>query len=230
MSGSSSPHSDRRQVHEELRWQTVVGWSVTCDLPRAAGSASRYLPACGAIDDACEAPARSDHCACRTSHYQGTCDGARTRSRRAPRRSGPHERRPGARKCAVAIRDARAQLLRRTGLAPLRRLDSSASCGWWSRCSGESLVSGRLLAPRRISYGGTSLTDTLWTTGAAAIIGLLGALAIGRLLAGFLVGTSAHDPLSLVVAVAITVCAGGIGCLLAAQGAARTSSAEALRN
>ena len=77
---------------------------------------------------------------------------------------------------------------------------------------------------------GHVLTDALWTTGAAAIIGVLGALAIGRLLAGFLVGTSAHDPISLVVAVAITVCAGGIGCLLAAQGAARTSPAEALRN
>lgn len=74
------------------------------------------------------------------------------------------------------------------------------------------------------------LRDAVWTTSAATIVGVLGALAAGRVLEGFLVGTSAHDPLSLVGAAAITVCAGGIGCLLAAQGAARTDSTEALRD
>ncbi len=74
------------------------------------------------------------------------------------------------------------------------------------------------------------LSDVLWTTAAATFIGILGALAVGRLLAGFLVGTSAHDPLSLIVAAAITLSGGAIGCLLAAQGAARTRPAEALRN
>ena len=74
------------------------------------------------------------------------------------------------------------------------------------------------------------LRDALWTTSAATIVGVLGALATGRVLEGVLVGASAHDPLSLVGAAAITVCAGGIGCLLAAQGAARTGPTEALRD
>jgi hypothetical protein len=74
------------------------------------------------------------------------------------------------------------------------------------------------------------LRDALWTTSAATIVGVLGALAVGRVLEGFLVGTSAHDPLSLAGAAAVTVCAGGIGCLLAAQGAARTGPSEALRD
>ena len=74
------------------------------------------------------------------------------------------------------------------------------------------------------------LRDALWTTSAATIVGVLGALAVGRVLEGFLVGTSAYDPLSLVGAAAVTVCAGGIGCLLAAQGAARTGPTEALRD
>jgi putative ABC transport system permease protein len=74
------------------------------------------------------------------------------------------------------------------------------------------------------------LSDALWTTSAATIVGILGALAVGRVLEGFLVGTAAHDPLSLIGAAAITVCAGGIGCLLAAQGAARTGPTEALRD
>jgi hypothetical protein len=41
-------------------------------------------------------------------------------------------------------------------------------------------------------------------------------------LGGLPVNTSAHDPVWLAGAAALTLCAGGIGCLLAAQGAART--------
>ena len=74
------------------------------------------------------------------------------------------------------------------------------------------------------------LTDALWTTSAATVVGVLGALAVGRVLAGLLVGTSAHDPVSLAGAAAVTLCAGAIGCVLAAQGAARTSPADALRD
>ena len=74
------------------------------------------------------------------------------------------------------------------------------------------------------------LRDALWTTSAATIVGVLGALVVGRFLEGFLVGTSAHDPLSLVSAAATTVCAGAVGCLLAAQGAARTGPTGALRD
>src|SRR4030095_11548160 len=76
-------------------------------------------------------------------------------------------------------------------------------------------------SPNRLR--GHVLRDALWTTSAATTVGLLGALAVGRVLAGLLVGTSAHDPLSLVGAAGITLCAGGIGCLLAAHGPARTS-------
>jgi ABC-type antimicrobial peptide transport system permease subunit len=74
------------------------------------------------------------------------------------------------------------------------------------------------------------LGDAFWTTSAATIVGVLAALAIGRMLEGFLVGTPAHDPLSLLGAAGITVCAGCIGCLLAARGAARSGPTEALRN
>jgi predicted permease len=74
------------------------------------------------------------------------------------------------------------------------------------------------------------LAGALSTTSAATFVGVLAALAVGRLLAGFLVGTPAHDPVSLVGAAAITICAGTVGCLLAANGAARTSPTDALRD
>jgi predicted permease len=74
------------------------------------------------------------------------------------------------------------------------------------------------------------LRDALWTISGGLVLGVLGALAVGRVLAGLLVDTSAHDPVSLAGAAAVTLCAGGIGCLLAAQGAARTSPADALRD
>jgi hypothetical protein len=73
------------------------------------------------------------------------------------------------------------------------------------------------------------LRDALWTTSSATIAGVLGTLAVGRVLEGFLVGTSARDPLSLVGAAVLTVCAGGIGCLLAARGAG-TGPGDALRD
>ncbi len=74
------------------------------------------------------------------------------------------------------------------------------------------------------------LRDALWTTATATSVGIIGALTLGRVLEGFLVGASPHDPFSLLGAAAITICAGGIGCLLAAQGAARTGPIEALRD
>ena len=74
------------------------------------------------------------------------------------------------------------------------------------------------------------LTDALRTTCAATVVGVLLALACGRVLAGLLVETAAHDPFSLAGAAAVTLCAGGIGCLVAAQGAARTNPADALRD
>jgi hypothetical protein len=74
------------------------------------------------------------------------------------------------------------------------------------------------------------LADALRTTGTATLLGVLGALAMSRVLAGLLVGVSPHDPLSLAGAATVTLCAGSLGCLLAARRAARTSPADALRH
>jgi putative ABC transport system permease protein len=74
------------------------------------------------------------------------------------------------------------------------------------------------------------LTDARWITSEATVVGVLVALAVGRALAGLLVGTPAHDPVSVAGAAAVTLCAAGIGCLLAAQGAARISPADALHD
>ena len=73
------------------------------------------------------------------------------------------------------------------------------------------------------------LTDASWTISAATVVGVLGALAIGRGLGGLLVGTSAHDPVSLAGAAAVTIAAGSIGCLLAVRGVVRITPADALR-
>jgi putative ABC transport system permease protein len=102
-------------------------------------------------------------------------------------------------------------------------------------------LAGRAMQPRelgiRAALGATPsqlrrhvLSDALWTASAATIVGVPGALAVGRVLAAFLVGTSANDTIALAGAAAVTVCGGGIGCYLAAQGAARTSPADALRD
>jgi predicted permease len=74
------------------------------------------------------------------------------------------------------------------------------------------------------------LADAAWTAGVATLAGLLGALALGRAVAGFLVGTTAHDALSLIAAVTVTLGACAGGCLLAARGASRISPADALRD
>ena len=74
------------------------------------------------------------------------------------------------------------------------------------------------------------LVDALWTGGAATMVGVLAALAFGRGVAAFLVGTSAHDPASLLAAAGITFAAGVAGCLLAARGATRVDPADALRD
>ena len=73
------------------------------------------------------------------------------------------------------------------------------------------------------------LVDALWTGGAATTVGVLAALALAQSLTGFLVGTPARDPVSLLTAAAITFGAGLLGCLAAAHGAARVGPAEALR-
>jgi putative ABC transport system permease protein len=74
------------------------------------------------------------------------------------------------------------------------------------------------------------LAGAMWTAGAATIAGFAGALVLGRAVGGVLVGTSAHDAISLAAAAAITLGAGAAGCLLAARGATRISPADALRD
>jgi putative ABC transport system permease protein len=74
------------------------------------------------------------------------------------------------------------------------------------------------------------IADAMWTGGVATLLGLASALALGRAVAGFLVGTPAHDMVSLAAAVAITLGAGTAGCLLAARGATRISPAHALHD
>jgi putative ABC transport system permease protein len=75
-----------------------------------------------------------------------------------------------------------------------------------------------------------ALRDALWTGGVATIVGVAGALAAGRTVAGVLVGTPAPDALSLIAAAAIAVGAGAVGCVLAANGAARVNPADAMRD
>ena len=74
------------------------------------------------------------------------------------------------------------------------------------------------------------LVDALWTGGAATVVGVLAAVALAQNLAGFLVGTSAHDPVSLLAAAALTFGAGTVASLLAARGAARINPSEVMRD
>jgi hypothetical protein len=74
------------------------------------------------------------------------------------------------------------------------------------------------------------LADAMWTGGIATLSGVLGALAIGRLVSSFLVGISAYDATSLTAAAVITFGAGIAGCLLAAHGAAHISPVDAMRD
>jgi predicted permease len=74
------------------------------------------------------------------------------------------------------------------------------------------------------------LADAVWTGAAATAIGVLVALVLGQSLAGFVVGTTAHDPLSLTAAALVTFGAGAIGAVFAAHGVARISPIDALRD
>jgi hypothetical protein len=74
------------------------------------------------------------------------------------------------------------------------------------------------------------LAEALWTAGGATVVGIAGALAVGRALQGFLVDTSPYDATSLLAAALITAGAGVAGCLLASHGAARANPVEALRD
>jgi predicted permease len=74
------------------------------------------------------------------------------------------------------------------------------------------------------------LTDAVWTGAAATAIGVVAALFLGQSVAGFVLGTTAHDPLSLTAAALVTFGTGVVGAVLAADGAARISPIDALRD
>jgi putative ABC transport system permease protein len=74
------------------------------------------------------------------------------------------------------------------------------------------------------------LTEIVWTAVAAASVGALVTLLLGRLLKGLLVETPPHDPMSIAAAALLTLAAGLIGCLRPAERAARTDPAEVLRD
>jgi ABC-type antimicrobial peptide transport system permease subunit len=69
----------------------------------------------------------------------------------------------------------------------------------------------------------------LWMVGSGLVLGLIGALFAGRWISGFLFGTSAHDPLTYVVAGAVVVVTGALAILLPARRAARLEPMNALR-
>jgi predicted permease len=74
------------------------------------------------------------------------------------------------------------------------------------------------------------LSDTIRTAAVAATIGTVAALFLGRFVARLLVDTPAHDLLSIGGAVAGTLTAGLVGCLVPAARAAATDPAEVLRD
>lgn len=73
------------------------------------------------------------------------------------------------------------------------------------------------------------LTEAARTMVVATIVGVLCALALGRVVMGLLVDITPHDPTSVVGAVALTMLAGMAGCLWPAARAAASDPMEALR-
>jgi putative ABC transport system permease protein len=74
------------------------------------------------------------------------------------------------------------------------------------------------------------LGDTVGTALVATVAGVLGALILGRLVSGLLVGTPPYDPVSLAGAALLTLIAGLIGCLLPAHRAAVSDPTDVLRD
>ena len=73
------------------------------------------------------------------------------------------------------------------------------------------------------------LSQGLWLAGFGVLIGLVVAVALGRLIAAQLFGVSSVDPATIAVAAAIFVGVAMLASLLPAARAARTAPLEALR-
>jgi predicted permease len=73
------------------------------------------------------------------------------------------------------------------------------------------------------------LADGLISSAAGALVGLLVALVLGRVIGHFLVETSPRDPVAFIGAVALMIGVGTVACLIPAQRAATRDPAEALR-
>ena len=61
------------------------------------------------------------------------------------------------------------------------------------------------------------------------LIGILAALAFGRVMAGLLYGVSAYDPATIVVAGGVLVCAALVACAGPAMRASRSDPLQAIR-
>ena len=73
-------------------------------------------------------------------------------------------------------------------------------------------------------------TEGLLAITIGAVVGLVTALALGRLMTALLVETPPHDPISLLGAAALTVLSGLAGCLVPAHRAAAREPSDALRS
>jgi putative ABC transport system permease protein len=73
------------------------------------------------------------------------------------------------------------------------------------------------------------LSEAMWLAGGATLAGVVLAMFLGRLIAGLLVDTPSHDPLSIAGAMIATLTLGIGACLRPAARAAATDPAEALR-
>jgi ABC-type antimicrobial peptide transport system permease subunit len=86
------------------------------------------------------------------------------------------------------------------------------------------------LGAERGRVGGAVMRDGLRPTAIGVVIGLLAAVALGRVLTGLLVGVSALNPESVLLIPALLVGAGLVAAYLPGRRAARVDPAVVLRN
>jgi len=66
--------------------------------------------------------------------------------------------------------------------------------------------------------------------GLGVCLGIIGALALTRLIRGMLAGVSANDPLSFALSVALLIAGAALACVLPARRASRVDPVVALRS